>query len=108
MEQGLARRNCGRYEVSQVEEVRARSAREAGKPLQMARNRIAAPETMTMDCEPAERHDEFADRGVRRFRRRWQAWWHRQRRAMSFGQGCSTRGDSRVTSFLFEKRLVFV
>jgi hypothetical protein len=33
--------------------------KKAWKPLRLARDRIRAPETMTMDVEPSEGHDGF-------------------------------------------------
>jgi hypothetical protein len=45
--------------VGQGDEVRARRAQEAWKQRRVVRDRIAAPERRTRDCDPTESYDEF-------------------------------------------------
>ena len=66
-------RNGGRRKLDQVDEAPAMSAEEAWKQLRRARERRAAPETMTMSVETSEGHDDFADRALHCLQKRSRA-----------------------------------
>jgi hypothetical protein len=51
--------NCGRLRMDQADEAPPMISEEAWKQLRLARYRILVPETMTMDVEPSEGHDDF-------------------------------------------------
>ena len=65
MEQWIAMRNGGRLKMDLADEAPPPIYEEAWKQLRLARDRIPAPETLTMDVEPSEGHDDFADRPLR-------------------------------------------
>jgi hypothetical protein len=56
--------NSGRLKMYQADEAPSLIYEEAWKQLRLARYRVPAPETMTMDVEPSEGHDDFADRAL--------------------------------------------
>lgn len=59
MEQWLAMINSGRLKMDQTDEAPPMIAEEAWKQQRLVRYRVPAPETITMDVDPAEGHDDF-------------------------------------------------